>query len=239
MIFDKGAKQQPNHGLSLSDRAPAIAVIGFAICIVGITFAGSDLTYLFFDTAKNLAAFWIAFFFCPYDQLRVKSALFGIVINEIFTTIYATSLFIGVEFMPYEYGYIFPLIVLMFYLSVIARLQLAKEIESQEPEPIEDCVYLIPIQTWRGLAQCLFLPWHSGRYESRVVVASGMMYLVHSNRFRKVEARLTDLPESAICIPLGRRLSQSEIQKLDRLVGKSAFPLFRDCRKLISAIDDF
>lgn len=94
---------------------------------------------------------------------------------------------------------------------------------------------LLPVSTFRGLLQILFT-WNNPKYETRLLVNLPHIYSVRNNRFIREphnQKTIEELMEkTGAKIKLLGSVDESEIIKIDKLLGKRTFTGIRDCRRL-------
>lgn len=209
--------------------------------VLAIFPAATDLTpsfsYEFWDTfawlcqdMSTIGLTGLAFVSIDYKRLELKALAFCLFIwRSIVLAI--NSFHADPVYSPYAIG---ALAVIFAYF--IIRSNSLRDVLECDCE--QDCAFyaLAPVYSLQGIIQAIFLPWHMGRYESRVVFDHGNCWMIHRGRFESHKMN----PKYAIkqgwkLIPIGRHLTSEEFSKLHGLTGKKSILGFRDCRKLMVA----
>lgn len=168
------------------------------------------------------------FYYVPYKQVRLKTALFFLCVWRTFVLVY-NPVAISTEHSIY-----FIMGCSALYCIWLYRLGNMKKIQDQEP-PINEAYYVLsPINSYRGLLQAVFLPWHPARYETRILVDGNYVYSINKFKFNRSSIQETDIDiYNGVRKPIGRRLTKAELIKLNSIVGKPAITGLRDCRKFL------
>lgn len=187
----------------------------------------NTIGYIAMDV-KFIGALTLAFYVCPYKLTEVKTATFFLVLWSIITALF------NIISVKSTFGIIvvcgFALI-WMFWMIRFASLQ---EIESTEPDGDEAYYIIMPIKSIWGLMQAVFLPWHPARYETRMIVSGTYIYSIHRRKFSKRYTSQTNMKSlKGVKVPIGRKLTQTEIMYLNSFTGKRFVPGCRDCRKFL------
>ena len=170
----------------------------------------------------------LANLFCSYKNIHMKAITFLLCWMRLFVVIINGAM-LGKEMSVMSFYAISSI-----YLIWTARLLYLKKIKSRDPIDDEAFYIFIPINSYRGLFQAVFMPWHPARYETRMICYGGYVWSVHHGIFTKTPIKATDIDKSnGVKIPLGRRLTTDEIIKLDLLEGKKSILGIRDCRKFL------
>lgn len=172
----------------------------------------------------------LAFTWCRYEDVESKALSFVLLLWRSFVAMINMA---GLDPMYSPY-FVISCALALAYMCI--RVRKLPKIVSTVPDPDEACYALLPIRAPVGLLQAIFLPWHMGRYESRVVFDNGDCWLVYRGRFKRINMK----PEQAVkqgwdLYPVGRPLTLEERLRLDDLVGQRSITGFRDCRKLLVA----
>lgn len=194
-------------------RIPEQLFIDLQILIKDIKFVGISLV-----TAAS----------CSYKLIKTKVLSFLFCIWSLSVTIIHGFMF------DKELSIFFACIFQAIYLLWFFRLLLMKNIKSEVPEIGQAFYVWQPINSFWGILQAVFLFWYPARYETRIISDGQYVWSVHHNTFQKDHITETDINFiKGVRIPLGRKLKDSERNKLNSLVGKRAIFGYRDCRKLL------
>lgn len=202
---------------------------GFFLDCANILFPiQEDTWFKLFNICKDaqiLGALTLACHFCSYEMIRTKAVLYMLCVWRVIVLV------INATTAPTETN-----IYLMAALSVILfawlyRMRLP-ELESVTPDHNEAYYILLPIRTYKGLFQAVFMPWYPARYETRMVVDGEYVWSIYHGMFARKPIEATNIAELGVKIPIGRRLANHEIWELNSLVGKKS-KLGRDCRKFL------
>lgn len=94
----------------------------------------------------------------------------------------------------------------------------------------------IPVNTFRGMLQILFIPWKDPLFETRLLSTRNYIYSVQNKRYtrQKYDPKVIfDLIERAGAkIQLIGHVSERDINEVNNLLGKRVFTGVRDCRRL-------
>lgn len=210
----------------------AISLIfsGILLEVANLALNMSDaLWFLLFDICKDaqiLGAVTTACILCDYTCLRLKCTLYLLCVWRVIVLI--------VNATPvHEYTNIYIMVTLtIIYLLCLYRMRLP-EITSKDPGD-EAYNILLPINSYKGLFQAVFLFWHPARYETRAICDGNYIWSINNGYFvrRSLDIRHTD-PIPGVKVPLGRRLNSQEISTLNNLAGSKAMTGIRDCRKFL------
>lgn len=91
---------------------------------------------------------------------------------------------------------------------------------------------MMPVNTWRGLAQTLFIPWRNPAYETHILVAHGKITAVVDGVFTQFvydREHIRGLIKKGGVVRICNNYKKSYI---DKLIGKNLILGLRDCRRL-------
>lgn len=194
---------------------------------------------------RDLTIIGVAGFGCTcvsYDQINEKLTTFVIALWRVIVM----AINIVVDFAPQDLGEgpqvvslsVLGLMVISLYL-ILYRANSLRNLESCKVNNDEAFYVLIPIHDRWGLWQCLLMPWHFGRYQSRAVVQGDKCWHVtrrtYACRTGLSATKVASTHPGAVFIPLKRKLTQDELGKLDNIVGQKVIMGVRDCRRLMVA----
>lgn len=205
---------------------------GFGLDGIDIIFGLSDPTWNLFSIistdAQMLGALILANTQCPYSKLKLKGATFFLCVwRFIVLIINAVSWDASLSLLT-----VGTLNCIFFWW--LYRLSRMKPINSREPGRNEAYYIFMPISTFMGLFQAVFMPWYPARYETRMIVDGHFIWSVHRGVFSKKMIVNTNMDKlNGIKVPLGRRLQNTELMRLNEYIGKKGIPFFRDCRKFL------
>jgi len=121
-------------------------------------------------------------------------------------------------------------VIFVWWLIRIATLDRFKKV----PPELSGACYniLMPIKTYRGILQALFIPWRNPAYETRILIGHGNMTAVINGKFRTMKYdrnHIRVLIRNGGIIKPCKNYSKEKVQELE---GKSLILGFRDCKKL-------
>lgn len=196
--------------------------------IVGLSDPAWNLCSIIATDAQMLGALILANTQCPYSKLRLKGATFFLCVWRF------TVLIINAVSWDASLSLMTVAILSCVFFLWLYRLSIMEPINSREPGGKEAYYIFMPINTFMGLFQAVFMPWYPARYETRMIVDGHFIWSVHRGVFSKKMVVHTDMEKlNGIKIPFGRRLQNTELMQLNSNIGKRAIPGFRDCRKFL------
>ena len=114
-------------------------------------------------------------------------------------------------------------------LRALTMPRVGQPIQSHDADGASYIVRL-PIHSWRGLIQAIFLPQYHARYETRAIVDGDEAWYIHQGKFRKRSTggrRLLEQGDAQEIAPL----TDAHRAKLDALSGQFSVTGLRDCRR--------
>ena len=172
----------------------------------------------------------IAFLLTPYKYIHTKILLFFCVLFKM--SILVVNVFAFDRALP---SY-FVLFLSLLYFYVVLRSSFIYRIRESKPKPGEAFYILLPVSSFWGLLQAIFIPWHPARYETRMTSDGNYVWSVHEGEFKKNLVENTNLDKlQGVIVSLGRPLRDTEYAILDGKVGKRAIRGVHDCRDLLVA----
>lgn len=176
---------------------------------------------------KMLGALLALFVVCDYSKIRTKVLSFHLLIWQIVVIIYNS----GLLFDNINTTTIFLLTFL--YMFWVLRLSLMPHIKDSEPKFNSAYYILYPINSIKGIMQAIFIPWHSPRYETRMISDGIYVWYISNGVFKKRPLHTINLPANGVKYPIDKILTYKKRSDLDSLVGKRAIPGIIDCRKFL------
>lgn len=174
----------------------------------------------------------IAYDQASYKNLPLKSFLFMLIIWRVSVAIFNATI-------PEEHTQYFDLVLYSVYLYWIVRVGILFIRGAKTNDQISKIIsnryfnVYLPVSTFRGLLQVLFIPWRNPKYETCMLVSGENLYRVKNDTFIKEKYSqeiVSDLinKAGALIKPVGL----PDITKYDKLVGRRANLLFRNCSTL-------
>ncbi len=220
--------------------------------IVLLIISGSflDFSVLFFDIEKEtweklhflcrelrlLGAFILAFTFIPYKKIKTKTFCFMFII-------WSSVIIVYNQILPNPNSCFFSIPLYIVYLWWLIRILFIprdfKETKKQTKNYIKNfnragVTYniLLPVSTFRGLLQILFLPHLNPLYETRLLIHRNKMVGISGGKFIELpyeEAHINSLIDKNCKVVLCKKYS---LKKVEKLIGSKAVLFFKDCRTL-------
>ena len=176
-----------------------------------------------------LASLGVSLWFVDFSKIQAKAALFVMFLWRFIV------FFINILSINASYASIVFCVMLFLFLFFCFRLSIDAQIKAAEKTYIGAFYVLVPIHTYWGLFQKIFMPWHISNYETRVLVNGDSFWCVHRGIFKRLDKKKFQWKDAAIWIPLGRELTKEEIDIANSYVGKTCIYGIRDCRNLMVA----
>lgn len=178
----------------------------------------------------------LAFKAFTYDQIKLKSLSFMFVIWSSVIIGYNShqpkNTYAAVTSIPLYALYLWWLIRIYFIKQDYdSREENCKLIEQYQTAGVAYNIFM-PVSTFRGLLQILFLPWKNPLYETRLLVARGKTIGVINNKFTELaysETHVKSLIRKNGRIKPCRNYSNNKVKSL---IGKRSRFFFKDCRQL-------
>lgn len=171
-----------------------------------------------------------------YDQIKLKTLSFMFVIWSSVIIGYNASMPINthasIVSIPLTTLYLWWLIrILTFDTKTESKEESYKLIESYRVSGVAYNI-LMPVSTFRGLLQILFIPWNNPMYETRVLVARGKITGISDNKFTQApysESHIRSFIRKNGKVKACQNYSH---KKVSNLISQKAWFFFKDCRKL-------
>ena len=150
----------------------------------------------------------------PYERREWKAAFFLLGICHALS---------GFGFDPFVWSYA---------ALIFGHVLIMPRVEIAPPQPGHAALVRVPIHTWQGLVQACFMPWRFARYETRAIVQDDQIWMIRRGYFiHRKEGGRTVL-DKGDPVTLRRPLSERQLERLQKLVGKRKIPGIRDCSAL-------
>ncbi len=115
---------------------------------------------------------------------------------------------------------------------IFGHVLIMPRVEIAPPMPGHAALVRVPIHTWQGLVQACFMPWRFARYETRAIIQDDQIWLVKRGRFVHCKHGGRSVLDKGDPVTLRRPLSDRQLARLQKLVGKRKIPGIRDCSAL-------